>query len=96
MSGCAKISWNVYSGSDFIFGGNPEDFVESPFDYEHIADLLLHDKVIAWVQWRSDIGPRALGKRSLLASPFKESNGERPNKIKQRERYRPIAPICLE
>lgn len=96
LSGCAKISWTVYSGPEFISEDMPEKFVERPLDYEHIADLLAHEKVIAWVQGRSEIGPRALGNRSLLASPFSQTTKQRLNKIKQREWYRPIAPVCLE
>ncbi len=52
--------------------------------------------MIAWVQGKSEIGPRALGNRSLLASPFRASTRERLNRIKQREWYRPIAPVCLQ
>jgi predicted NodU family carbamoyl transferase len=97
VTGCAKISWNVYSGSDFVSeDGHHEDFFESSLDFDQIAALLLQDKVIAWAQGRSEIGPRALGNRSLLASPFRLATKERLNRIKQREWYRPIAPVCLE
>lgn len=96
VSGCAKISWNVYSGSEFISEDDARGFLESCLDYEQIADLLVQDKVIAWVQGKYEIGPRALGNRSLLASPFRASTRERLNRIKQREWYRPIAPVCLQ
>jgi predicted NodU family carbamoyl transferase len=96
LSNCAKISWTVYSGLEFDWDGNMEGFVETALDYEHIADLLAQEKVIAWVQGRSEIGPRALGNRSLLASPLKRANKDRLNSIKGREWYRPIAPVCLE
>ena len=43
-----------------------------------------------------EIGPRALGNRSIFAAPFHESTKTRLNKIKQREQFRPIAPVCLE
>ena len=39
---------------------------------------------------------RALGNRSLLAAPFHGDITKRLNAIKQREWYRPIAPVCLE
>jgi len=42
------------------------------------------------------IGPRALGNRSILAAPFEDSTRTRLNDIKQREQFRPIAPVCLE
>jgi hydroxymethyl cephem carbamoyltransferase len=96
LSGRAKISWDVYSGVDFVWDSNVEGFSDDPLDYDHIADLLTRDKVVAWVQGKSEIGPRALGNRSLLASPFKSAVRDRLNVIKQREWYRPIAPVCME
>jgi hydroxymethyl cephem carbamoyltransferase len=50
--------------------------------------------VFAWVQGRWEIGPRALGNRSILAEPFQAATRERLNEIKRREGYRPIAPCC--
>jgi hydroxymethyl cephem carbamoyltransferase len=96
LSGRSKIRWSVYSGPDFVWDSNAEGFAEQPLDYDYIADLLYHDKVVAWVQGRSEIGPRALGNRSLLASPLRVAMRDRLNGIKQREWYRPIAPACME
>jgi predicted NodU family carbamoyl transferase len=48
------------------------------------------------VSGKYEIGPRALGNRSILAAPFQESTRVRLNEIKQREQFRPIAPVCLE
>jgi len=47
------------------------------------------------VNGKYEIGPRALGNRSIIAAPFRDSTRERLNEIKQREQFRPIAPICL-
>ena len=51
--------------------------------------------VIGWAQGRYEIGPRALGNRSLLAAPFSVRARDQLNRIKQRETFRPIAPIYL-
>lgn len=59
-----------------------------------LAEVLADGEVIAWVQGRWEIGPRALGNRSLLAEPFSAATKDRLNHIKQRESYRPIAPVC--
>ena len=49
--------------------------------------------VVAWFQGRSEYGPRALGNRSFLADPRRESAREDLNrKIKKREPFRPFAP----
>jgi len=52
--------------------------------------------ILGWVNGKCEIGPRALGNRSILASPFQASTRVRLNEIKQREQFRPIAPVCLE
>ena len=49
--------------------------------------------MFAWVQGRAEIGPRALGNRSLLAEPYNVQTKDRLNQIKGREHYRPIAPL---
>ena len=61
-----------------------------------VADLLMQDKVIGWFQGRMEFGPRALGARSILASPLEASMQQRLNQIKDREDFRPVAPVVLE
>lgn len=63
---------------------------------EEAAELLAQDKIIGWFQGRLEFGPRALGARSILASPIKASMQERLNDIKDREDFRPVAPVVLE
>ena len=63
---------------------------------EQVADLLIQDKVIGWFQYRMEFGPRALGARSILASPVHAAMQARLNEIKDREDFRPVAPVVLE
>ncbi|MFK4221868.1 carbamoyltransferase C-terminal domain-containing protein [Streptomyces sp. NPDC019890] len=99
-TGESKITWDVYSGPDFVHDRGPEQlhehFDEEPLDLSRAAGLLASGRVLAWVQGRCEIGPRALGNRSLLAAPFEQGMRDRLNQIKLRECYRPIAPVCLE
>jgi carbamoyltransferase len=60
------------------------------------ADLLAAGKVAGWFQGRMEFGPRALGARSILASPCQGSMKDRMNEIKDREDFRPVAPAVLE
>ncbi|MEV0973046.1 carbamoyltransferase family protein [Microtetraspora glauca] len=60
-----------------------------------VAAELAADRIVAWFQGRSEYGPRALGRRSLLAHPGRAANTERLNAVKGRERFRPIAPMVL-
>jgi predicted NodU family carbamoyl transferase len=64
--------------------------------YAEVADMLNRGLILGWVSGKYEIGPRALGNRSILAAPFHDSTRVRLNKIKQREQFRPIAPVCLE
>jgi carbamoyltransferase len=59
------------------------------------ADLIAKGKVIGWFQGRMEIGPRALGNRSILADPTRTDAWEKVNEIKLRERWRPLAPSML-
>jgi carbamoyltransferase len=60
------------------------------------AQLLAQNKVLGWYQGRMEFGPRALGARSILASPLDASMQQRLNDIKDREDFRPVAPVVLE
>ena len=59
---------------------------------EEAVQLLQRDKIVAWCQGRTEFGHRALGNRSLLASPFSEYVVENVNQfIKHREGFHPFA-----
>jgi carbamoyltransferase len=61
------------------------------------ARLLSEGWLIGWFQGRMEMGPRALGARSILSDPRKRAYRDRINaKIKKRESFRPFAPAALE
>jgi carbamoyltransferase len=73
-----KITYRYFSAEDQIV--------------EEASALLNRDKIVAWCQDRSEFGHRALGSRSLLASPFSEYVVENVNQfIKHREEFHPFA-----
>lgn len=59
------------------------------------AELLARDKIVGWFQGRMEFGPRALGARSMIASPRDPAMKDRLNAIKDREEFRPVAPAVL-
>jgi carbamoyltransferase len=56
------------------------------------AELLAADRIVGWFQGRMEFGPRALGARSILASPMDPHMQNRLNALKDREDFRPVAP----
>ncbi len=98
FTGDAKIEWNVYSGLPFRTDSPvvPGRYDVRDASYEEVADMLSSGLILGWANGRYEIGPRALGNRSILAAPFDDSTRVRLNEIKQREQFRPIAPVCLE
>ena len=69
---------------------------ESEDIVEDAAKLLFDGAIIGWFQNRCEFGPRALGNRSICASPTPDNIKTRLNKIKNRETFMPLAPAVLE
>jgi carbamoyltransferase len=61
------------------------------------VEALARGDVVGWFQGRFELGPRALGDRSIIADPRSAAMKERINeKIKFREPFRPFAPVATE
>jgi len=61
------------------------------------ADLLSRSKIVGWFQGRAEVGPRALGARSILADPRRAEMKDIVNaEVKHREGFRPFAPSVLD
>jgi carbamoyltransferase len=64
---------------------------------EIAAELLAEGKVVGWFQGRMEMGPRALGARSILADPRSTELRDKINRgTKNREFFRPFAPSAIE
>ncbi|MBZ0253213.1 MAG: hypothetical protein K8I02_07730, partial [Candidatus Methylomirabilis sp.] len=63
---------------------------------EEAAELLARGELLGWFQGRMEVGPRALGGRSMLANPGKPEMKDKMNaEVKNREGWRPFAPSFL-
>jgi len=74
------------------------NYIEN-FEYlcKKVAKIIELEGLVFWFQDRMEWGPRALGNRSLLASPLKNNIGKIINQfIKKRELFRPFAPVVME
>jgi hydroxymethyl cephem carbamoyltransferase len=96
LTGEHHIEWNVYAGLEFISDATPDPsrWHHRSLSHRATAQALASGRVFAWVQGRWEIGPRALGNRSLLADAQSPASKDRLNHIKEREDYRPIAPAA--
>jgi carbamoyltransferase len=69
----------------------------APDPAEEAARLLADGRIVGWFQGRAEVGPRALGARSILADPRRAENKDVVNaRVKRREGFRPFAPSVLD
>lgn len=59
------------------------------------AKFLADGKIVAWYQGHGEVGPRALGNRSILMDPRIPNGKDVINRVKNRERYRPFGSSVL-
>lgn len=97
-----NIEMIPYLGPEYSQQEIEKALKEKDYEYEIfdniekvIAKLLAEGKIVANYQGRLELGPRALGNRSLLASPEKYETLVRMNELKGREVWRPLAPAVL-
>ncbi|MBN9743366.1 nodulation protein U [Amycolatopsis sp. A1MSW2902] len=97
-SGLQAFSWHVRSGPEL------RPTVELPTGWTKVrcstSELaaLIHEsgEPVVVLNGRAELGPRALGGRSILAPATSPAMKDKLNTLKGRENYRPVAPICLE
>lgn len=99
---------HAYWGPDYSSEEIEECLKNSSLEYTKIdseeelinktAQYLAQNNIIAWFQGRMEIGPRALGNRSIIANPSDSAFREKLNSkgIKDREEFRPFAPSVIE
>jgi carbamoyltransferase len=61
--------------------------------FDRTVDALAAGRIVGWMDGAAELGPRALGNRSILAAPHRAETKDRLNRdIKYREEFRPFAP----
>jgi carbamoyltransferase len=90
------IDWSVYSGPRVPAASHRRGWERRPVNAGALAARIAAGDVVAVVRGRSEIGPRALGHRSLLCDARDRRVRDQMNRLKQREGFRPLAPVCLE
>jgi carbamoyltransferase len=87
----------AYRGTTFNQKAFKDFFIVDQDALEHAVQMLADNRIIACFHGRSEMGPRALGNRSILMSPIVAENKNILNhRVKHREAFRPFAPSILE
>lgn len=69
------------------------EFADDAALSSHVATELAAGRIVAWMEGATELGPRALGHRSILAAPHSSTVRDRLNRdVKFREEFRPFAP----
>jgi carbamoyltransferase len=88
-----------YSGAEITHALSNESNVRTVECSDVIADaveLLCDGKIIGWFDGGSELGPRALGQRSILCDPRRPDGKSILNqRVKMREPFRPFAPAVI-
>ena len=63
---------------------------------KRVAELIAQNKIVGWYQGHGEVGPRALGQRSILFNPTHADGKDIVNKIKKREWWRPFGASVKE
>ena len=94
---------DVYLGPGFDDAAIERALLEARASYrrpaslvDEVATALAGNRIVGWFQGRMEFGPRALGSRSILASPLTRGMQQRLNELKDREDFRPVAPVVTE
>lgn len=97
-TGQLYLDWDVYKGP--ALKKNKSDNASwKSYDcsLQELACLFYKEnKPVVFLNGRAELGPRALGNRSILAPAVDPYMKTILNKIKHRDNYRPVAPICME
>lgn len=97
-SGQGPVRWHSRLGPALLpFDGPHSDWRARPCRPEELGTWL-HDtgRAVVLLDGRAELGPRALGGRSIIAPAVEPGMKDYLNGVKKRESYRPVAPICLE
>ncbi len=97
LTGDLNLKWDVYSGPMIIKNEPAEGWDSKSCSIAELAKLL-HEETepVVFLNDKAELGPRALGNRSIIAAANSTEIKEILNKAKNREAYRPVSPICLE
>ncbi|WP_327708379.1 nodulation protein U [Streptomyces sp. NBC_00464] len=97
LKGVSAVQWNARTGPSLVATPDvPEGWTSRDCTVDEVAKIL-HEtgKPLVFLHGNAELGPRALGARSIISVATDPAAKDLLNEIKEREYYRPVAPICL-
>lgn len=85
-----------YKPKDMYLGFSSPVNPVNTYSAKEVAKMISEGKVIGLFQGRMELGPRALGNRSILADPRNPHINQELNKRLMRSEFMPFAPVILE
>jgi carbamoyltransferase len=70
--------------------------IDKDYPMQELLDELHNNKIVGIANGKTEFGPRALGNRSILADPRGKEMQNQLNQLKNRQNFRPFAPVILE
>ncbi|MCP4153075.1 MAG: hypothetical protein GY757_35410 [bacterium] len=96
-TGSRYLEWDVYKGPKIIKNKPGNGWKSRQCTLKELAQMLHEkDEPVVFLNGKAELGPRALGNRSILAPAVSTDMKDILNIAKKREAYRPVSPICLE
>jgi len=96
MSFCLNDAYYGHNEKNNYIDKKYNKYIKKKMDFninQFIKDI--NENPVCWFEGNAEIGPRALGHRSILGTATTQSMKDKLNKIKQRQWWRPVAPIIL-
>ena len=94
--GPLALDWSVFAGPSLQPSTPASGWQAQPCPVDELASVLHSGAPVVVLDGRAELGPRALGHRSILAAATDPAMKDHLNDVKHREHYRPVAPVCLE
>jgi carbamoyltransferase len=91
------LKWNVFNGPKVMAGDPFEGWKGTACSVKALAaHIHKTNEPVVILNGQAELGPRALGNRSIFAAATSPEMKTILNMVKKREYYRPVAPICIE
>jgi carbamoyltransferase len=92
-NGIHSINWSIFSGHEIIEDSDMAGWSKEDYCKEKLSRYIIDQNIVCHIRGKAEVGPRALGARSLICDARSIRMKESLNDIKKREDWRPVSPM---